>query len=111
MSFACYLAWPISMVRPEFGGENVGERLMLWVFEKDQPGNCFPSSHVFFAILGALLVPRARVGLNARFAIWALAIAVCITTITSGQHYFIDIPGGVAAAYPRIHGDQIHFAR
>jgi len=98
LAFPVYLIWPLSIVRPVFQGENFGERLMLWVFEKDQPGNCFPSSHVFFAILGALLVPRTGPGPAVRGAIWLLAVAVCVTTVTSGQHYFIDIPGGVAAA-------------
>jgi membrane-associated phospholipid phosphatase len=71
---------------------------MLWVFAKDFPGNCFPSSHVFFATLGALLVSRREPRRAVRVATWALAVAVCITTITSGQHYLIDIPGGAAAA-------------
>ena len=98
LAFVCYLAWPLSMNRPVFEGENFGERLMLWVFAYDKPGNCFPSSHVFFAVLGAILVPRARSGRVARGAIWALAVAVCISTVTSGQHYLIDIPAGVVAA-------------
>ena len=49
------------MVRPEYMGGTLGERLMLWVFSVDKPANCFPSSHVIFAVLGAYLIDRAGV--------------------------------------------------
>ena len=61
IAFAIYWAWPVSMVRPEFAGGTLGERLMLWVFSVDKPANCFPSLHVIFAVLGALSDrPRRR---------------------------------------------------
>jgi membrane-associated phospholipid phosphatase len=99
LSFAIYWSWPVSMVRPEFAGGTVGERLMLWVFSVDKPANCFPSSHVFFSLLGAHLIDRAGVGRAERWVWWAFAAAVCVTTVTSGQHYFIDVPGGAAVAW------------
>ena len=86
------------MVRPEFAGVTMGERLMRWVFSVDKPANCFPSLHVIFAVLGALLIDRAGVGRGVRWFWWAFAVAVSVTTVTSGQHYFIDVPGGVAVA-------------
>ncbi len=98
MAFAIYWAWPVSMVRPEFAGMTIGERLMRWVFSVDKPANCFPSLHVIFAVLGALLIDRADIGRGARWFWWAFAAAVSATTVTSGQHYFIDVPGGVAVA-------------
>jgi membrane-associated phospholipid phosphatase len=98
MAFAIYWAWPVSMVRPEFAGGTLGERMMLWVFSVDRPANCFPSLHVIFAVLGAYLIDRAGVGRGAKWFWWAFAAAVCVTTVTSGQHYFIDVPGGVAVA-------------
>jgi len=98
ISFAIYWAWPVSMVRPEFAGGTLGERLMLWIFLVDKPANCFPSLHVIFAVLGAYLIGRAGAGRAARRLWWALAAAVSVTTVTSGQHYFIDVPGGVAVA-------------
>jgi membrane-associated phospholipid phosphatase len=98
MAFAVYWLWPVSMVRPEFAGGTLGERLMLWVFSIDKPANCFPSLHVIFAVLGALLIDRTGVGRWARWFWWAFAAAVCVTTVTSGQHYFIDVPGGIAVA-------------
>ncbi len=62
VAFAVYGAWPVSMVRPEFAGGTLGERLMRWVFLVDKPANCFPSPHVIFAVLGAYLIDRVGVG-------------------------------------------------
>ncbi len=98
LSFSVYLAWPISIVRPVFAGETLGERLMLWVFSVDKPANCFPSSHVFFAVLGALQVYSSGAGRVARWFWLSFATAVCVSTVTSGQHYFIDVPGGIIVA-------------
>jgi membrane-associated phospholipid phosphatase len=98
MAFANYWAWPVSMIRPEFPGNTLGERLMLWIFLVDKPANCFPSLHVVFAVLGALLITRAGVGRAASWFWWTFSAAVSVSTITSGQHYFIDVPGGVAVA-------------
>jgi membrane-associated phospholipid phosphatase len=99
IAFVCYCIWPLSMVRPNYSGEDFGERLMLWVFSMDLPGNCFPSSHVFFATFGAVFVSRSKAQRAVRVVTWILAVAVCISTVTSGQHYFIDIPGGVVTAF------------
>ena len=99
MAFAIYWAWPVSMIRPEFAGDTLGERLMLWVFSVDRPANCFPSLHVIFAVLGAILIDRAGVRWPARLFWWVFAAAVSVTTVTSGQHYFIDVPGGVMVAF------------
>jgi len=98
IAFAIYWAWPVSMVRPKFAGGTLGERLMLWVLSVDKPANCFPSLHVIFAVLGAYLIDRAGVDRGARWFWWAFAAAVSVTTVTSGQHYFIDVPGGIAVA-------------
>jgi membrane-associated phospholipid phosphatase len=98
LAAACYLAWPLAMQRPPFAGDDPGERLMRLVFVFDREANCFPSSHVYFAVLGALNVARVA---RQRWVIRAtivLAVAVCLTTVTTGQHYLVDIPGGIAAA-------------
>ena len=98
VAFVCYGLWPLGIVRPTYRGDGVGERLMRAVFAVDRPANCFPSGHAAFAVLGAILVDRGGAGRVTRGLTWALAIAVCATTVTTGQHYFLDVPGGAAAA-------------
>ena len=94
ITFAVYWAWPVRMDRPVFNGPDVGCRLMRWVQAVDQPANCCPSSHALFAVLGALLVAHGGAETLTRTLTWVLAIAVCATTITTGQHYLIDVAAG-----------------
>ena len=98
LAFACYWLWPLGIVRPIFLGNSLGERLMRGVFTIDREANCFPSGHTFFATLGGILVWRGGASGAVSRSTWVLAVAVCATTVTTGQHYFIDVTGGVAAA-------------
>jgi hypothetical protein len=98
IAFVCYCLWPLSIDRPAFDGSRLGESCMRWLVSVDQAANCCPSSHVLYAVLPALLVSVGGASLRAAILVWVFAVAVCVSTITTGQHYLIDIPGGVAVA-------------
>jgi membrane-associated phospholipid phosphatase len=55
----------------------------------------FPSFHVLLAILSALALGTIR---RLRAWSWALAGLICISAITTGWHYGIDILGGIILA-------------
>src|SRR5665213_1010921 len=98
LAFSCYLVWPLSIDRPSFEGPGFGRWLMRQVLTVDNEANCFPSSHVYYAVLGAILVRHGGAGRLVRRATYVLAAAVCATTVTTGQHYFLDVAGGAAVA-------------
>jgi membrane-associated phospholipid phosphatase len=98
LAFTCYLLWPVAIVRPAYDGTGFGDWLMRHVLEVDDEANCFPSSHVLFAVLPALLVDRGGAGRAVRVVVWSLAAAVCVSTVTTGQHYVFDTAGGAATA-------------
>ncbi|MCA9567660.1 MAG: phosphatase PAP2 family protein, partial [Myxococcales bacterium] len=83
--------WPL----PE--GDSLTLREFRDLRGTDSPSNCFPSQHVALAWALALCwvdwTKRAwvKVGIVA----WAIAVSVC--TLTTKQHYLVDIPGGMAA--------------
>lgn len=94
IGFLTFAAWPLNMRRPEFAGNTIGESIMRAVFAIDHSANCFPSFHTFFAVLGALvIINRSKSTLQSTIA-FLLATAVMISTITTGQHYLIDVAGG-----------------
>ncbi len=63
----------------------------------DKPTNCFPSLHIGTVGVSLLLLIRVRRGLErAGWILWAGLIAV--STLTTKQHYFIDILGGALVA-------------
>jgi membrane-associated phospholipid phosphatase len=98
LAFLCYWLWPVCILRPSHEGPGLGRWLMRQVLSVDGDANCIPSSHVFYAVLAALLVSQAQPGRWTELAVWGLAAAIAVTTITTGQHYWFDIAGGVAVA-------------
>ncbi len=98
VAFVCYCVWPLGIVRPSFEGPGPGQWLMRQVVSIDQEANCFPSSHVYYALLGAILVWHGGASRLVRGATCLLAAAVCATTVTTGQHYVLDVAGGAAVA-------------
>jgi membrane-associated phospholipid phosphatase len=55
----------------------------------------FPSFHVVLAILSATALASIR---RLRGWVWALAGLICISTITTGWHFGIDVIGGLVLA-------------
>ena len=55
----------------------------------------FPSFHTVLATLAGVTLWRNR---KRRWVTAALAVGVCISTITTGWHYCIDVLGGIAVA-------------
>jgi membrane-associated phospholipid phosphatase len=98
LAFLSYCLWPVSIVRPSFEGSGPGSWLMRQVLSVDQEANCCPSSHVCYAVLAAILVPHGGARWPVSVLTGLLAAAVCVTTVTTGQHYLLDVAGGVAVA-------------
>lgn len=94
LNLAVFFAFPTTFPRtfsPEMAGH---ARLGFeFLYGLDSPGNCFPSGHITapFIMFWALAAdfPKARVWL------WTLFIVLCPTILTTKQHYFIDLPGGL----------------
>jgi len=98
IGFLSYWLVPLSIRRPEFEGTGLGDWLMRGVMSVDDDASCCPSFHVCYAILAALLVARGGAGPMVQAVVWIMAVVVCITTVTTGQHYLIDVAGGLVCA-------------
>jgi membrane-associated phospholipid phosphatase len=64
--------------------------------ETDTPANCCPSLHVSSVYLSSLLFLHDRKRMFPFFFTWGTAIAV--STLTTKQHYFIDVITGLIMA-------------
>jgi membrane-associated phospholipid phosphatase len=63
----------------------------------DVKNNCFPSLHIANAYTAAFYLALKR-KLLLRYIIWIWFILICWSVISTGQHYFYDIIGGVILA-------------
>jgi membrane-associated phospholipid phosphatase len=61
-------------------------------FSKAKGVVSFPSFHVVLALLSALALRRVK---YVRWLAGVLALLICISTVTTGWHYFADVIGGV----------------
>lgn len=99
ISFLVYWIFPVRINRITYDGSGFADLLMRTLTSRDDPANCFPSSHSLFATLGFLGVWKGK---PKRIVIWLtgiLAAMVCLSTVLVGQHYWIDIPAGIATAF------------
>ena len=97
----CFLLFPVHMtLRPEYsslpseGFINWGVQLC---YALDKPSGCFPSLHVTYATLAALVCAKANPPTGR--VMWVVAILIDLSTMLVKQHFFADVLAGTALAY------------
>jgi membrane-associated phospholipid phosphatase len=103
VAFACFLLFPVTGPRPETV-PNTG--MFSWLVWYDRPTNALPSLHVGLAAFTVLFGARASAGpLESSARRWLLSIgvlwvaAIAYAALATKQHYAIDLPAGVLAAW------------
>jgi len=92
LAFCVFLIYPTEFPRRvtvEDGGSVFAFRFLYSI---DSAANCFPSLHVALAWLCALCLRDERKKAGALAMVWAALIS--ISTLTTKQHYFVDLVGG-----------------
>lgn len=96
IAISIYLIYPLEFPRPAVYVSGIMGILWKILYVTDSPANCFPSLHVAFALLATKLLVTKEGYWYWLAPIWA--IMICISTLTTKQHYFIDLIGGVVLA-------------
>jgi membrane-associated phospholipid phosphatase len=93
VSVIIFWIWPTTFPRGDYPIPEDTNAVLKWVFENfrkiDTPKNCAPSLHVSSCYLSSFVFLQERRKLFPFFFIWATAVA--FTTLTTKQHYVIDI--------------------
>ncbi len=94
--FAVFVLFPTTLIRPTLPGTTVWEHFLLFLYQVDAPDNLFPSIHCMIAWLCWVGI-RGNRRIHAAWRITALlmAIAVCLSTLTTRQHVLADVAGGI----------------
>ncbi len=100
---ACVLVfwiWPTTISRDLFPLPETLDPVTYAVFSAlrrvDSPANCFPSFHVGSVFLSCFLISNEGRRKFLFFLVWATAIA--LSTLTTKQHYFVDVVSGFGMA-------------
>jgi membrane-associated phospholipid phosphatase len=91
-------AWPVRFPRELYplGDGGAGVAFLRWLRNVDRAGSAFPSLHVAMVAASALQAARGRLRGAPAIALWAAAVS--ISTLTTKQHYAVDVAAGIALA-------------
>lgn len=95
--YPLFFFFPTTMIRPELGENNLSNQIMALLRLIDTPVNCFPSQHVSLCFVIASFFWNSKRKASIIFFIWATLIS--ISTLTTKQHYFWDVVGGIGVAW------------
>jgi hypothetical protein len=94
--FVIYFFFQTTVPRPTIAGDNIFNNLVLWIYSKDRPFNCFPSIHVLttFIIMLASLHIKNKHLLN-NLCIHGIGTLIIISTLFVKQHVIFDMIGSM----------------
>jgi hypothetical protein len=92
---AFFYGFPTTYPRPNYPAEThwLLGAVMQFVALADSPRNCFPSMHVGLTAVATWSMRHLGRRTLLAFSLWSLAIFA--STLTTKQHYFLDILGGL----------------
>jgi membrane-associated phospholipid phosphatase len=96
LSFCIFIIYPTTVPRSLSLPDGLTAKAFAFLYSMDTSSNCLPSLHVSLAWLAATGVLSERTKLSALAIVWAIAIT--LSTMTTKQHYLVDIIGGLAVA-------------
>ena len=91
-----FILWPTAVTREAPGPDGITGLLWRWLYSVDTPANALPSLHVANTCLAAACLRRGGGAWRIVAPIWAVLIV--LSTLTTKQHYAIDVAGGMALA-------------
>lgn len=99
ISALIFLAYPTTAVRPEITGDGLSARMLRLVYELDDPVNLFPSVHCLGSWFGWIAVRKdEKIPKWYKVTAFVLMTLICISVLTTKQHVFLDLVGGIGLA-------------
>jgi membrane-associated phospholipid phosphatase len=95
INYLVFIFYPTYMERPiPPPSEGFFNKLYLWLLSIDGPANCFPSGHITSPGIGCWYFAKAYP--KSRFLLLFLFSLLCLSVLTTKQHYILDILGGIS---------------
>lgn len=95
--YGIYLVFQTTVPRPEVIGNDPFAQLVRFIYNRDQPFNCFPSIHCFssYMVMRLMLSSPARNWKNVML-ISGMSLLIIASTLFMKQHVVWDVIGGIA---------------
>jgi membrane-associated phospholipid phosphatase len=86
--------FPNGVIRPKIPIiKSLSQKILTKIYHHDHDTNGFPSSHVYNTLITTYFLTLQYQ--NLKYPLWLLATAITISTVTTKQHYIVDILGGI----------------
>ncbi|WP_409343291.1 phosphatase PAP2 family protein [Paenibacillus sp. MBLB4367] len=95
--YMIYLVFQTTVPRPMLEGTDPVTRLMAYIYDRDQPFNCFPSIHCFssYMVMKALYTSNFRNKWN-QTLIYGMSTLIILSTLFVKQHVILDVVAAIA---------------
>lgn len=94
-----FMVFPTSMPRPEISGSDLFTWLVQFIYNNDNPVNCFPSIHCLTSYLLLITMNRHKLfSVGLRVVLSAFFWSIIASTVFIKQHALVDVVGGIVLA-------------
>ncbi len=94
-----FIFYPTHMPRPEISGNDIFTSLVQFIYNNDEPVNCFPSIHCLTSYLVIITLNRHKLlSAGLRLTLVIIFWSIIASTVFIKQHALIDVIGGIALA-------------
>ncbi|UVI32812.1 phosphatase PAP2 family protein [Paenibacillus spongiae] len=96
LCYGIYSVFQTTVARPTLTGDDVFTALTQFIYNRDQPFNCFPSIHCFssYMVMKALYTSGFRNKWN-QIIIYGMSSLIIASTLFVKQHVILDVIGGI----------------
>ncbi|MCX7951051.1 MAG: phosphatase PAP2 family protein [Clostridiales bacterium] len=98
--FVIYYFFPTYVPRPQVYGEDIFADMVRFIYNRDNPYNCFPSIHVLDSVIMAVYINRDEtITINTKIISTLISASIILSTMFIKQHYFYDAVSATILAY------------
>jgi len=98
--YGIFYVFPTTVPRPIINSQDIFSKMVLIIYNRDNPFNCFPSIHVLNAMLTAIYVNREpKLNRGVKFISTLIALLIVLSTMFIKQHFFLDAVAATILAY------------
>ncbi|UVI32889.1 phosphatase PAP2 family protein [Paenibacillus spongiae] len=97
--YIIYFFYQTTVERPLVTEDGLLHKLVMLIYQTDQPYNCFPSIHVLTSYLMLKGMSDCAFGSRVfRFGVIVTSWSIIVSTLFVKQHVWLDIAGGIVVA-------------